>query len=172
MCVAAGLPAIIGLLSTGVSVAGTFVGAAAQKQAADYNAAVDTNNAVIAQRNAEDARQRGIVAEQDVQLRTRALRAKQINILSERNLDVGSGTPLDIIGDTAAIGKLDALTTRANFEREAIAHQTQRMNFQASAETSRMAGRNAMFSGLISGVGTALGGASNYMKLSKGTVSL
>lgn len=168
MCVglAAGLPGLVSLLSTGASIAGVAVTAAASAQANKANAAIADNNAIIAQRNANDARSRGIAAEQEVQLRTRALIGKQINVLSERNLDVGTGSPLDIIGDTAALGKLDALTTRSNFEREAIAHETQQMNFKAQADQSRMAARSAAFEGLLGGFTTALGGAGEYLKLS------
>lgn len=167
MCVAAlgGLAGVVSLASTAVSVVGTVVGMSAQSAAAQAQEQQDRNNAIIAKRNAEDARQRGIVAEQDVQLRTRAQIGKQINVLSERNIDVGSGSPLDIIGDTAMFGKLDALTTRQNFEREAIAYEAQQMNFNASADVRAMEGRAARIGGTVAALGTALGGVGDYMKV-------
>lgn len=174
MCLAAaGLPLIASLLSTGVGVAGTVYTAQAGAAAATASEQQNRNNQIIAQRNAKDARDRGVVAEQDVQLRTRALLGKQKNILSERNLDVGSGSALEIIGDTASFGKLDALTTRQNAEREAISYEAQGSNFAAQADQDRMRARSSAFEGIIGGFSTALGGAQDAFKLApKGTFSL
>jgi type II secretory pathway pseudopilin PulG len=157
-------PGSIAIISTLASVVGTAVGGMAQVQAQKAQEQQSRNNAIIAQRNATDARQRGVVAEQDVQLRNRAMIGKQKNTLSERNISLASGSALDIIGDTAMFGKLDALTTRGNFEREAIGHESQMMNFNAQAEQSRMASRATMFGTGINLFSTALGGVSDYRK--------
>lgn len=141
-----------------VGAVGSLASASAQASAARAQAQQNDRNAIIAQRNAEDARQRSIPAQHDVQLRTRARVAMQKNILSERNIDVASGSPLEILGDTAMFGKLDELTTRQNFEREAIAHEAQSMNFRAQADVDRMTASNAMLTGGISAFSTALGG--------------
>jgi hypothetical protein len=161
MCIAAGALSII---STLAGLAGTAVSGIAQVNAQRAAEAQDKNNAIIAQRNAEDARNRGIVAEQNKQLETKQMIAKQVNVLSERSIDVGSGSALDIIGDTAMFGKLDALTTRGNFEREAIADETQKYNFLASAEQHKSAASASMFGTGISLFNTALGGVSDYRK--------
>lgn len=149
---------LLTILSAGLSAVGGLVQASAQASAARAQAQQDRNNAIIAQRNAEDARNRGVAAEQDVQLRTRARLGMQKNALSERNIALSSGSALDILGDTAMFGKLDALTTRGNFEREAIAHETQRYNFASQAEISDLTARNAMVAGGINAFSTALGG--------------
>lgn len=162
MCVTAGA---ISIISTLASVAGTVVGGMAQAQAQRAAAQQDRNNAIIAQRNAEDSRERGVVAEQDLQIRNRALIGKQKNILSERNISLASGSALDILGDTAMFGKMDALTTRGNFEREAIGYEAQKMNFNASAEQRESAARATMFGTGISLFQTALGGVSDYRRV-------
>lgn len=162
MCVAAIAPAV-SVLGTLASVGGVVVSGLAQRNAAKAQEQQDRNNAIIAQRNAADARARGVVAEQDVQMRTRAMIGKQLNTLSERNIAI-SGSPLDIIGDTAMFGKLDALTTRNNFEREAIGYQSQAMNFNASADQSRMRASAAMWGTGASVFQTALGGVSDYYR--------
>ena len=163
MCVA---PAVVSVLGTLASVAGTVVTGISASNAAKAQQMQDQNNAVIAQRNAADARARGVVAEQDVQLRTRAMIGKQINALSERNIALNTGSPLDIIGDTARFGKLDALTTRSNFEREAIGYEAQQMNFNADAAQSRMRASAATWGTGASLFETALGGVSDYYKAS------
>lgn len=158
---------VLQLFSVGVGVAGTLASAKAESAAAQAQAEQNDRNAIIANRNAEDARERGNAATQDQQLRTRARIGMQKNALSERNIAIDSGSALDLLGDTAMFGKMDALTTSANFEREAISHQTQGMNFSAQAEMDRMAARNARMAGGISAFSTALGGVSNFYKDTK-----
>lgn len=161
MCIAAGA---LSILSTLAGVAGTVVSGVAQAQALDAQAQQDRNNAVIAQRNAEDARQRGVAAEQAQQIKTKQMLGRQVNILSERNIAVGSGSALDILGDTAMFGKMDALTIRGNYEREAIASETQKYNFLADAQQKSNASSMTMFGTGISLFNTALGGVSDYRK--------
>lgn len=165
MCFAAagGIGAIASLLGTAVSAVGAIAGGQAQASAAQAQADQDRRNAIIAQRNAEDSRNRGIAEEQQVQLRTRARLGMQKNTLSERNIALG-GSALDILGDTAMFGKLDALTTRNNAEREAIAYEAQGMNYTAQAEINEMAADNYALSGGITAFSTALSGIGSFYK--------
>jgi hypothetical protein len=87
----------------------------------------------------------------------------QRTVLASRNIDIGSGTALDIIGDTAMFGQMDSLTIRHNYEREAIGYETQQTGFSASAEIGRMAARDIRIGGAISAFSTALGGAAQTM---------
>lgn len=164
MCLAAagGIGAIASLLGTAVSAVGAIAGGQAQAAAADAQAAQDRNNAVIAQRNAEDARQRGIADEQSQQLRTRARIGMQKNTLSERNISISGTSALDILGDTAMFGKLDALTVRNNAQREAIAYEAQSSNFTSQANINSMAADNYALAGGITAFSTALGGIGSY----------
>jgi hypothetical protein len=136
---------------------GTLASAKAQSNAAAASEQQNRNNAIIAERNSEDATQRGVVAQQDVQLRNRARLGQQKLALSEKNIDVSSGSALDILGDTAMMGKLDEITVRQNFEREAIGYKTQSYNFNAQAEVDRMEAKNASTAGTIGAFSTGLG---------------
>ena len=164
MCVQAlaGLAPLFSAIGTGVSVVGTLVGAKAQANAAAAAAQQSENNKIIAQRNAEDSRNRGVIAQQDQQLKTRARLGMQRNALSERSIEVSSGSALEILGDTAMTGKLDEMTTRANYEREAIGYETQAYNFSADAAQQRMAARNATTAGIFGALGTAFDGMASY----------
>lgn len=153
-----GIGAIIGVVSTAVGVVGQFQQASASAAASEHQAAVDRNNAIIAGRLALDARRRGVIAEQEAQLETQGVLGQQRAVLSARNLDIGSGSALDILGDTAMFGALDALTIRHNYEREAIAFETQQQNFSASAEMNTFRARNARTAGVFNAFSTALGG--------------
>jgi hypothetical protein len=165
MCFAvagAGIGAITSLLGTAVSAVGAIAGGQAQAAAADAQAQQDRNNAIIAQRNAQDAIDRGNAEEQSVQLRNRARLGMQKNVLSERNISVAGGSALDILGDTAMFGKLDALTTRNNAKREAIAYEAQSSNFSAQADINAMAADNYALAGGITAFSTALGGIGTF----------
>ena len=166
MCVQAlaGLAPIFSALSTGVSVVGTLVGAKAQANAANAQAQQAENNKIIAQRNAEDSRNRGVVAQQDNQLKTRARIGMQKNALSERSIEVSSGSALEILSDTAMTGKLDELTIRSNYEKEAIGYETQAYNFSVDAAIKRSEAKNAMTAGIFGAVGTAFDGAASFGK--------
>ena len=68
-------------------------------------------------------------------------------------MEVSSGSVVDLIGDTAAIGERDALTIRNNFEREAVGFETQAGQFGAEASLKR-----ATKSNIDSQIPFALGG--------------
>jgi len=152
----------IGIIAT---IASTVIGAAGQMQAAnataaaaEYNAEVNRRNAIVAQNLAADARKRGIEAVNEQHMKTAALKGRQIAVISANNLDVTSGSPLDVLGDTAQIGEWDARTIRGNFEREALGHETQVMNFNAEAGLNEMKARSARSAGMIAAAGSIAGG--------------
>lgn len=163
----AAIPGLAGaaqLVGVGLGVVGSLASASAQSAAAKASAQQNQNNAIIAQRNAEDARQRGIVAQQDIQMRNKARIGSQLNQLSEKNISVSSGSPLDILGDTAMFGKLDELTTKNNSEREAISYETQAYNYRAQADIDTLSAKSATNAGMLNAFSTALGGFNEYTK--------
>lgn len=115
------------IASTVVSSLGAYRQAQAEKSSLKYNAAVARNNAIyqrqFEERNlalAEDARKRGETEEYRQRLRTLNLAAKQRSAFASAGVDVSVGSPLDLLGDTFALGELDALTVRNNAAREAM----------------------------------------------------
>lgn len=54
--------------------------------------------------------------------------------------DLSTGNALDIFGDTAQFGALDALTTVNNAQREAYGYQVQVANYKAEASSARKQG--------------------------------
>ena len=137
---------------------GTFAQAKASSDAAKASANQNAMNKVIAQNNANDARDEGVVEYQDVQLRNRARIGTQQNTLSERGISVSEGSPLDILGDTAAMGKLDELTVQNNAERKAVAYETQSINYDYQSRVDKMTAKNAMTAGVLGAFGDAATG--------------
>ena len=85
----------------------------------NYQAQVAQENTRIAQQNAAEVRQQGIEEERLQRMKTLQNIGSQQTAMAANGIDITQGTPLDVIGDTAAMGELDALTTRYNYEKKA-----------------------------------------------------
>lgn len=157
-------------ITIGVTIASTALAAVssiqqgkAQAQQAKYNAAVAKNNQIIANQNAEDALKRGAADEAEQRKKTQLLLGQQRAGFAAQGADLGSGSVLDILGDTAAMGELDALTIRGNAEREARQFRVQGANYAADAQLKRMEARQATTKGYFDMGSSILGGASKLV---------
>lgn len=151
-----------------ISVLGAGIGAMSavqQGQAASANAAyqaqVHANNQIIAERQATDALKRGDMEATRHRQAVEGLKGRQRTALASANLDLSSGSPLDILADTAGLGELDALTIESNAAREAAGYRAQGMNFGAEAALERSRAKSSLASSglaagasLLTGVGT------------------
>lgn len=146
------------IASTTMGVVSSVQSGKAQKAQYDYQAKVAKKNAQIAQANADQKRQEGI--EEARQQRMKTLRAvgSQQAAMAANGIDISSGTALDVIEDTAAMGELDALTTRYNYESQAVGLEQQANNFNNQAYLDSFAGQNAYKSGMINAAGTGFKG--------------
>lgn len=146
-------------LSAGVGVYGAVKSGQAQNAQAKYQSAVERNNAKIAGWQAQDATQRGQIEEQRQRLATARLRGAQRAGMASNGIEIDSGSPLDVLMDTASLGELDALTIRSNAEREVYGFRAQGGNLMAQAGLTQMAGRNAQTAGYINAGSTLLSSA-------------
>jgi len=147
------------VIGTGVSAMGQMQAGKAQAAQLNYQAAVGRNNAILAQRAADDARLRGEEAARREASKNKQLIGRQRAVLAANGQLVDQGSALDITDDTAQIGKLDELTIRSNAEREALGYEAQGMNFQAGSNLNSMGAANAQTAGFGSAFGTILSGA-------------
>lgn len=155
-------------IATVASFAGTVMGAVGQYQQgqaaaaqAEYNAAVARNNQIISEQQAQDALKRGQIAEEQKRRETSALIGRQRATLAASGVALDQGNPLDILGDTAQFGELDALTIRNNADREAYGYRVQGMNFAAEAGLNDARAAASRQAGLMGAAGTLLSGAGN-----------
>ena len=153
-------------ISLGLQIAGTLMSVAGQiqqgraaKNAANFQAAVARNNAILAERAAKEAEARGEVAVDKSQLATRQFIARQKVAQAGQGQEINTGSALDLTADSAAGGKLDELTIRANAEREAIGFRTQGMNFAAEAGFQELRAQNASAAGRFGALTTLVTGA-------------
>lgn len=149
-------------IGTGMNFVGQIGQQNAQAQAAGVNAAqaryqaqVAAQNKTLMDRQAADAVQRGQVAEQNRRYQTRQQIGQQTAALAAQGTDL-EGSPLDILGDTAAAGELDAVTIRSNAAREAYGYQVQGLGYgnQSILESTRAA--NSVYTPNYLGAGASL----------------
>lgn len=159
MCEVATASLVLAGVATAMGAYGTYQQGQQQKAQAEYQAAVANNNAIIAERQAQDSLDRGRVEEQQHRLKVAQMKGTQRSALAASGVQVDSGSALDVVADTAMMGEFDALTIRNNAEREAYAYRVQGSNYQAESGLYSLAGRNAARNGSFGAATTLLGGA-------------
>ena len=103
------------------------------KGQAEYQAGVAANNKIVADRAADDSIKRGAVEEERKRQDIELLKGNQLAGFAGSGTDLSSGSALDVIGETAALGELDALSIRSNYARESYEKKVQGNNFQAQS---------------------------------------
>lgn len=159
MCEPATASLAIAALSGAVSAYGQYQQGKAQASQYNYQAAVDRNNKIIADRQADDAINRGKIAEQEHRDKVNQIKGRQRVQFAANGIDLGSDVVGETLGDTAMFGELDALTIRSNAENEAYGYRVQGMNYEASAALSSTAAKNASNAGRMGAFTTILGTA-------------
>lgn len=170
---AASTAAMVSLGATAVGTIASMIGSGQQAKAQagqyKYQEAVDRNNQIISNRQADDAIKRGEADEEAQRRQIAQIKGKQRVGFASNNIDLGSENVVDTLSDTAMFGELDALTTRSNAAREAYGYQVQGMNYGASAGNNALAAKNVksaakteMFTTLLSGASTVANSYSDY----------
>ena len=139
-----------------VSAVGSMQQSKAQAGQAKYYAAVARNNEILAKRAADDARERGLVEELNQRIRTNQLVGRQRASLAANGVEVGTGSAIDLVEDTLKIGETDALTIRANAERDAMGYLAQGADFKGEASLYDSSARNIRSALPFELAGTAL----------------
>ena len=155
----ASLAAAVG--GTAMSIAGQSQQAAAQAGAANYQAQVARNAQLVASYNAANALKVGQIQEDQQRQKTGLIIGAQRAALAAQGGDVTSGSAIDIFGDTARAGEMDALTIRSNAIRQSWGFQVAGANSGAQAGLYSAQAADTM-ANLPFGIGSSLlGGASS-----------
>lgn len=148
MCLfaAAGLGALFQGLGVAASAFGAIAGGMQSAKVAEYNAKVADNNAVAEQQRAAfDAN-----LQRD---RVRQAVGSQRAAGAANGLDITSGTPVAVLGDTAKAGELDVLARLYSGDSAAVAYRNDAQRFRAEGKAQKTAGFINAGSSLISGFG-------------------
>lgn len=152
---------VAGAAGAGVSAFGASQTADANAASYNYKSVVASNNAIIAQRNADAATDAGGVAGQVNDLKTKNLVGNQLVAQASNGLDVGSGTNVNVRQSAEELGHLDTLTILNNAAKNSAGFKAQGMNFTAEAGLDKAAAANAESAGEINVATSLLGGASS-----------
>lgn len=167
----------IALAGLGLSAAGAVTGAMgaynkskSDKAAYNYQAAVQRNNAQLAEWQAQDALSRGQQVENQQRHKTAQLKGTQRALMAARGIDLNEGSALNILTDTDFMGDIDALVIRDNAAREAwgFRQNAQGARDDASLLSSRADAESPGFAATSSLLGSAGSVASSWYNYKKG----
>ena len=148
--------------AVGIMAASSLMQGYAQYQQARYASKVASQNAAIADRLAVDAEKRGVAREEAYRRNLAATQGQQRAALAASGADLSSGSALDLQGDIAQFGELDALSVRANAEREAYGFRTQGMNFRAESEARKAGGNYALLGSVLQATSHIVGNSGKF----------
>lgn len=138
----------LALGGAGLNAVGTIKSGNAQKRAgekaqdaANSQAELADVNASIADLQAQDAIARGTDEEQRFRSLVRGAIASQRVGFAAGNIDVSTGSAVDVQADAAVLGELDALTIRTNAAREAWGYKVQAYDYRKRGEITRKEGQ-------------------------------
>lgn len=150
MCGPPAIVAIATVASTAFQVTSQVRQGRFQKATADYNARVADNKA-------QEVRRASVEEENIKRRETAELLAKQRAQLGAANVELTSGSPLELQQDTVTLGEADALRIRSNFESRALSLGTGADLTRSQGGFAESAGTNLAIGSLFSGTASALG---------------
>ena len=126
---------IMGLMGAGsvMQTVSSYKSAQADKSAYNYQATVDENNAQLAQEQATQAIRAGQTEAMNAGLRTAQLEGEQRARYSQSNVDLQSGSPLNVLSDTLFLGRRDASIIMDNANQTAWGDMVQSGNYKSNA---------------------------------------
>lgn len=137
MCAPAAIPLVFMGLGAVQQANAAKTASAANRQALEYQAAVERNKATMLRYQAKDALERGTQARFQHQLRTAQLKGAQRARLAAAGIDLNEGSALNTLLDTDFLSRQDELTIADNAEREAWVFRESAKTGMANADFIR-----------------------------------
>ena len=128
-----------------------------QIQQGKYQKGVAEYNAAVAENEAQEVQNKSVEEENMQRRRTAELLSKQRAQLGAANVDLSSGSALQLQEDTQALGEADALRIRSNYDTQVEALKTQADLTRNQGEFAEQSGKTSAFGTLLKGAGSALG---------------
>lgn len=147
--------------STGASAIGSSKGAQASNANFAYQAQVARNNAQIAKEKGEYALEAGTVAAGNQSMKNAAVGGKIKAAQAANNVDVNTGSAVDVQTSQRETGNLDAETVLNNAKLKDWGFRVEASNDEAQAKLDEMGGSQASQAGTLGAEGSILGGASS-----------
>ena len=155
-------------VSTGLGFIGSIMQGKAASNAANYNAEIARQNAQIDRQKAQWAGQAGEVQAAAQEQKTRATVGAIKAAQAAGNIDVNTGSAVDVRSSAAELGELDAINIRSNAARVAYGYNVEATGQQNQATLDTSAAKSDLLAGYMGGATTLLGGigsgASNFLR--------
>lgn len=166
---AAAIPAWVGYAALGASVVGTGFAVKSQMDNARFQSDMADYNAKMAEQEAATERERGSAQAADLRDRMRRTLADQRVALASAGVTFDSGSPLALLGDTAAEGELDQEQARWNAEMRARGYDAQSLSERSQGKIARSSGNYGAAGSLLTGASNAFqtGVSSGVLKIKK-----
>lgn len=139
------------------SVGNSYAQSQALRARGDYQKMVGQSNAHLAQIQASDAIDRGNLAAEHNQDKTRQLVGAQRASMAAQGVDVNTGSAANLQSDSETLGALDSMTLRNNAIREAYGYKVQSINDTFSGNFSQVAANAEASDTLLTGGMNAIG---------------
>lgn len=163
----AALPTILGVISTGVAIAGVVASTSAATQQANFQAMIADRNKAVMEDNAVRAQYASQVQQEESDRVARGLIGEQIAAQSASGLKIGGRSAMLTRKSAKQLARMDALNIRQAGDIEAHNYRIGAEDAALQAGFARQTASNALAEGFLTGVGTLVGGASNFLSTSK-----
>lgn len=160
---------VLAVTAAVVTAGGQMYQADAASKQGKYAAAVATENRKMELEGRNDARRRGEMDQLRHWRKVSQLQGEQRATMGAAGLDLGFGSPSDILDETAAMGFEDSAIIEENTTKEVRGYEIRAANFANEAKAQKYGAKTAKTAGYISAAGTLLGAASQIGKMNAPT---
>lgn len=150
-------PTTLAYIAIASSVASTGISAYSSSKQGSYQNQVAKNNKITADRMAQDALDRGTIAEEAHRRKVAATISAQKAATGASGVELASGSALAVTSGTAILGEMDALTIRNNAAREAEGFTQQGLQEQSAGRMALATGRTQAAGSILAGAGKVAG---------------
>lgn len=149
--------------STALNVAGGFASSNAEAQQFSFEGKIASQNAKIAQQNAESIRLAGAAAEEAKRRQIRKDLGRSAAAMSEAGVGAPSeGSNARLLKQAGTEAEYDAQALRYGYESQAYGQDVEAINQTMAAEAARRRARGAKTSGWFNAASTILSAGSSY----------
>lgn len=138
------------------------VEANAQRQAGKANAQIAENNATMAKQQGRDAQILAVRQQQEAAYRKNLLIGKQKTQAAASGLDMDVGTPLDIMGETAAFGQAEEDAIGMDAARKAWGYDGEALNYRNQGAQAKWMGKQQSNATILKTMGSLASMGSSY----------
>jgi hypothetical protein len=143
---------VVAVAGAGMAAMSAMNASQARADTSGYQAAVERNNRIIADRNKVRILEQGKYEANEYRQRTRGYISDQMVLMAAQGADISYGSNVDLLADTAELGERDAQTIEANAAQ--MGYEAELEGYRASQQADLYATQAANEDPLYAGVST------------------